>query len=589
MDCFAVYNRIKPAEGDIPTVKGLMTMGMKLDPQYLKRYKEIAGLLLKYGNSDLVKNAGLEEAIKDDENLSRQVKGTAEELASDLERLGPAYVKLGQILSTRGDLLPPPYLLALSRLQDNCEPFSFEEVEKIIVTELGVRLSKAFDEFDKEPLAAASLGQIHRARMRDGREVVVKVQRPCIREQILQDLEIFADVAEFYVLHTDLGKKYEFDVMVEEFRKSLLGELDYRQEAQNLETLRRIVAEFDLIVVPFAVDAFTTTKILTMEYIKGKKITAITNLERTELDGRPLAEQVFAAYLKQILVDGFFHADPHPGNVLLTDDNKIALIDLGMVARLTPRIQKQLLQLVIAISEGRADSVANIARDIGEPKPKFDEIQFRHKVSELVQTDLDANIARMKVGHVIVGITKAAGETGIRVPAELTMLGKAMLHLDEVGRSLDPAFDPNQSVRRNAGHILEQRLMNEISPGNLLNTLIEAKDSFEKFPRNVNKIMDLVAQNQLSMKVIDEPLLVDSFQKVANRISVALVLAALIIGASNLMKVQTSFTIFGYPGLAIIFFIMAAAGGFAMAIQITFYDQKPQKLGDPDVVSPLHR
>ncbi len=563
-----------------------MTMGIKLDPKYLKRYKEIAGLLMKYGNSDLVKNAGLEEALKDDENLSRQVKGTAEELAADLERLGPAYVKLGQILSTRGDLLPPAYLLALSRLQDNCEPIGFEEVEKIVVNELGVRLRKAFSDFNVQPLAAASLGQIHKARMRDGREVAVKVQRPCIREQILQDLEIFADVAEFYVLHTELGKKYEFDVMVEEFRKSLLQELDYRQEAQNLDTLRRNVAEFDLIVVPSPINAFTTTKVLTMDFIKGKKVTAITNLERTELDGAPLAEQIFAAYLKQILVDGFFHADPHPGNVLLTDDEKkIALIDLGMVARLTPRIQKQLLQLVIAIGEGRSDSVANMAVEIGDPKPKFDELSFRHKVSELVQTDLEANIAQMKVGHVIVGITKAAGETGIRVPAELTMLGKAMLHLDEVGRSLDPNFDPNLSVRRNAGHILEQRLMNEISPGNMLNTLIEAKDSFEKLPRNVNKIMDLIAQNQLNVKVIDEPLLVDSFQKVANRITLGLVLAALIIGASNLMKVPSKFTIMGYPGLAILFFMLAAGGGFALAIQIAFYDQKPQKLGDPDVAS----
>lgn len=565
-------------------------MGIKLDPQYLNRYKEIARLMLKYGNSDLVRNAGLEEALKDDDSLSRQVKGTAEELAADLERLGPAYVKLGQILSTRADLLPAPYLLALSRLQDNCEPISFAEVEKIIVSELGVKISKAFAEFDCEPLAAASLGQIHKAKMRDGREVAVKVQRPGVREQILQDLEIFAGVAEFYVLHTDLGRKYEFDVMVDEFRKSLLGELDYRQEAQNLETLRRNVSEFELIVVPYAVDAYTTSKVLTMEYIKGKKVTCITNLERTELNGAPLAEQIFAAYLKQILVDGFFHADPHPGNVLLTDDEKkIALIDLGMVARLTPGVQKHLLRLVISISEGRADSVANIAVEIGEPRPKFDELSFRHKVSELVQTDLDANIARMKVGHVIVGITKAAGETGIRVPAELTMLGKAMLHLDEVGRSLDPGFDPNASVRRNAGHILEQRLVNEISPGHLLNTLIDAKDSLEKFPRNVNKIMDLAAQNQLSMKIIDEPLLVDSFQKVANRITLGLVLAALIIGASNLMAVPTRFTILGYPAIAILLFIMAAGGGFALAIQIAFYDQKPQKLGDPEVVSPLSR
>lgn len=557
-------------------------MGLKLEPRYLKRYQEIASLLTKYGNSDLVKSAGLEEALNSEP--TEKAKGTAEDLAKDLEKLGPTFVKLGQVFSTRADVLPAAYLTALSRLQDNCEPIPYEQIEETVTSELGVRLSKLFTDFDPHPLAAASLGQIHKATMRNGRDVAVKVQRPGIRDTIIQDLEIFYDIAEFYVQHTAMGQKYEFDVMVDEFRKSLLAELDYRKEAQNLQTLRQNVEEFKLIVVPEHIPDYSTSKVLTMDFIYGKKVTAITPYERLEMNGLVLAEQVFEAYLKQILVDGFFHADPHPGNVLLTEDHKVALIDLGMVARITPNMQKKLLQLVIAISEGRPDSVANVAVDIGDPKPKFDEIRFRKEVGDLVQRDLNASIDDMEVGKVIVGITRSAGDCGIRVPAELTMLGKALLHLDEVGRALHPDFDPNACIRRDAAHVLEQRLMNEISPGNMLNTLIEAKDYFEKFPRNINKIMDLAAQNNLKVQVIDEPLLVDSFQKVANRISLALVLAALIVGAALLMKVETSFKILGYPGLAMVCFIGAAAGGFALAIQIAFYDQKPQKLGDPNVV-----
>jgi len=184
-------------------------VGISLQPEYLKRYKDIGMLFIKYGNSDLVKSAGLDEALNGD-GIAPGAKGEAEELTKDLERLGPAFVKVGQMLSTRPDFLPAAYLEALSRLQDNCEPFSFAEVERIVVNELGVRISKAFSEFSVEPLAAASLGQIHKATMRNGRHVAVKVQRPGIRENITQDLEILGDVSEFYDAHTETGKKYEY-------------------------------------------------------------------------------------------------------------------------------------------------------------------------------------------------------------------------------------------------------------------------------------------------------------------------------------------------------------------------------------------
>jgi ubiquinone biosynthesis protein len=557
-------------------------MGISLKPEYLKRYKDIAWLLIKYGNSDLVKHAGLEEIMAaEDENsgVTNESPCKAEELAKDLEKLGPAFVKIGQMLSTRPDFLPVQYLDALSRLQDNCEPFDFVEVEKIVVCEIGVRLSKAFTKFEHKPLAAASLGQIHEAEMRDGRKVAVKVQRPGIRETIVQDLEILAEIADFYDKHTESGKRYEFGVMLEEFRKSILAELDYKREAHNLETVKDNLKEFKDIVVPAPINDYSSSKVLTMEFINGKKITNVTQLELLEMDGAALAEQVFEAYLKQILIDGIFHADPHPGNVLLTPDNKIALLDLGMVAQLTPTMQGKLLQLVLAISEGRADTAADIALEIGTPKDHFDETAWRKQIVELVQ-QANNNIEDMQVGKVVLGITKSAGDCGVRVPAELTMLGKTLLNLDQVGRTLNPEFDPNASIRKNAANIMEQRVLKNISPGRVFNGMLEGINFADNLPIRINKILDMLAGNKLKMEVdaIDEKILVDAVQKVANRITLGLVLASLIIGASLLMRVPSSFTILGYPGLAILCFMCAACGGFALAAQIAFYDQRPQKL-----------
>ena len=559
---------------------GGQSIGIKISPENLKRYKDIGLLLFKYGNSDLVKYAGIDQAMLTEATTpSTESPAKATELATDLEKMGPAFVKLGQLLSTRPDFLPPLYIDALSRLQDNCEPFAFAEVEKTIVNELGVRLSKAFSQFNQVPVAAASLGQIHHAVMRDGREVAVKVRRPGIRESIIQDLQILGDIADFYDAHTEAGQRYEYGLMLEEFSKSILAELDYRKEAHNLETMKANLQAFELIVVPAPINDFSSSKVLTMEFIHGKKITNVTSLELLEIDGEALAEEAFEAYLQQILVDGFFHADPHSGNVLLTSENKIGLLDLGMVAHLTPSMQSRLLQLILAISEGRSDAVADTAIDIGTRRANFDEPACRKKIADLVQDCGGANIEQMQIGRVVLDITRAAGDCGIRVPSELAMLGKTLLNLDQVGRTLYPAFDPNASVRRHAAKIMQQRMFKDVSPGHMFTSILEAKNFAEKFPSHINKILDLAASNKLSIKVIDEPLLVDAFQKVANRISLALILAALIVGAALLMQVSTRFTIFGYPGLAILCFIAAAGGGIAMAIEIAFYDQRPQKFG----------
>ena len=562
-------------------------MAISLKTEHLKRYKDIAWLFMKYGRSDLVKRAGLEEALEEPEGFDAEVPAEAQQLAADLERMGPTYIKLAQLLSTRADLLPRPYLDALTRLQDKVEPFSFGEVEGIITEELGVRLSKAFAEFDSEPLAAASLGQVHRARMRDGRHVVVKVQRPNIREKIVEDLAALAEIAGFMDRHTEAGRRYGFGMMLEEFRKTLLRELDYRAEARNLTTFNDNLSEFDQIIVPAPVDDYTTSRVLTMDFITGRKVTDLGPLAQLDVDGRDLAETLFQAYLKQILVDGFFHADPHPGNVFLTDDGRIALIDLGMVARLTPRFQESLLQTLLAISDGRGDETAELAMKIGEPLAGFNETNFRNQIGDLVAQHQSANLENIDAGRVGLEITRVAGENNFRLPAEFTMIAKTLLNLDQIVKTLDPTFDPNDSIRRHASDILRQRWMKSLSPANLFTSAIEVKDFVEKFPGRVNRLLDAVANNEMKIRVdaIDETKLMEGFQKVANRITVGLVIAALIVGAALIMDIQTSFTLFGYPGIAIIFFLIAAGAGLLLIYNILFKDEKKET----DVNNPRSR
>jgi ubiquinone biosynthesis protein len=551
-------------------------MAVSLKPTHLKRYKDIAVLLMKYGRGDLAKGLDVDAEISPGAAPPGE-KPKAEELTRDLERLGPTFVKVGQLLSTRADLLPVAYLEALARLQDEVEPFSFAEVERIVAEELGVRISKPFADFEATPLAAASLGQVHRATLRDGRPVAVKIQRPGIRELIVEDLEAFTEIAQLLDRHSEAGRLYQFEKMVEEFRKTLLRELDYRQEAQNLLTLRENLKEFDRIVVPAPVQDFTTSRVLTMDYVFGQKITSLSPLTRMEIDGAALAEELQKAYLKQILIDGFFHADPHPGNVFLNDDGKLALLDLGMIGRISGTMQENLLKLLLAISEGHGEEAADRAAEIGEKLDSFDEAEFRRRVAELVGVYQNARVEQIQIGRVVMEVSRAAGEAGVRLPSELTMLGKTLLHLDEIARTLDPTFDPNASVRRNAAELLERRMRKSASPSNLYASLLEAKDFVEKLPGRVNKVLDILASNQLRLDVdaIDEGLLIDGLHKIANRIALGLILAALIVGAALLMQVPTSFRILGYPGLAILFFLAAALGGITLVVSILANDRTP--------------
>jgi predicted unusual protein kinase regulating ubiquinone biosynthesis (AarF/ABC1/UbiB family) len=553
---------------------------MNVSPTHLKRYKDIALLLWKYGRSDLVQQMGIDDTLE----LSKApAAGTGdadpEQLACDLEAMGPTYVKLGQVLSGRPDLLPDPYLKALARLHDKVKPFSYAEVEQIVTGQLGTKISKAFSRFDSDPMAAASLGQVHYAALRDGRPVVVKVQRPGIREQIAGDFEVLAEIAEFFDAHTEMGRNVRFLRILEEFRISIQRELNYELEASNLIALGRNLSEFSLIAVPQPILDYSTKTVLTIEYVRGRKITALGPLARLDIDGEPLLEELFQAYLKQVLVDGLFHADPHPGNVFLTDDGRIALLDLGMVGHTTTEMQEHLLKLLLETSEGNGESVANHVIRISQTSEDFDQEEFRRKIGQLMAERQGQMLQHINVGKSLLEVSRHATDTGLTVPGELTLLGKTLLQLDEIGKLLDPSFDPNAAIRRNVGELISRRMGKDSSPARLFASLLEVKDFVSGLPTRLNKVMDTISNHELEVKVkaTDAAVVMEGFQKVANRIATGLVLAALIVGASLLMQVRTTFTIWGYPGLAMLCFLAAAAGGLWLVISIVVQDQKKKR------------
>ena len=537
-------------------------MALTLKPRHLPRYRDIAALLIKQARTE-----GLRDA-------DRATPEDAEKLASDLEAMGPTFVKLGQLLSTRADLLPAVYLDALARLQDDVEPFSFADVEQIVQDELGVRISKAFRFFDHEPLASASLGQVHRAELRDGRPVVVKVQRPGVREQVADDMEVIEELAQFLDEHTKAGRRFGFAGMVQEFHSAITVELDYLLEADHLRVLGGLLEDFELIDVPQPVNDYTTTRVLTMDRVEGRNVSSIGPLAQIDIDGAALADELFHAFLEQILVHGFVHADPHPGNVLLTDDGRLALIDLGMVTRVDDATQDKLLRLLVAVSDGRGREAAEVLIALTDPVDDFDRDEFVHRTIDLVQRNQAVTVGRLEAGRIVGDLARIAGESGLRPPSEMTMLAKALLNLDQVACALASDFDPNEAIRRHVADVMRQKVLHAASPGNVAAAMLDAKEFAERLPSRVNKVMDALARGELTLNVkgIDEAELMRGIQKLANRVTSGLIVAALVIAGAMI----------GTSPLATVMFVVAAVIGLWLVGSALLIDlpQKRHRRGD---------
>jgi ubiquinone biosynthesis protein len=347
--------------------------------------------------------------------------------------------------------------------------------------------------------------------------------------------------------------------------------------------LKKNLAEYKRILVPAPIEGYISKRVLTMEYVSGTKVTTLNPVALLDADPAGLADELIQAYLHQILIDGFFHADPHPGNVFITNDGRLALIDLGMVGHLSPTLQDKLLKMILAISEGRGEDAAEAAIALGEKRENFDEGAFTRDVVGTVGHYYGASLQDFQVGRIVLEVSRSAGTHGIKSPVELTMLGKTLLTLDNIARTLAPALDVNASIRNNASSLMQRRLLKSLSPGTVFTTVLEAKEFAEQLPRRINRVLESLASSQLKLKVevIDEGAVIDGLQKVANRITMGLVVAALIVSAAMMMQIESRFTVLGYPGIPAVLFTFAGSLGLWLVFNIFAHDRVPRARNKP--------
>lgn len=544
----------------------------------LARKAQILGFLLKYRNAGVfsfdmdppLPGAGVPESSGDSH---------PEQFVSDLEALGPTFVKLGQSLSTRPDMVPPEYLAALERMQDNVDPLPFQSVQEVIERELGMRPDRVFSRIDEAPLGCASLAQVHRAWLRDGREVAVKVQRPDIAGVIAEDLDLLATLAGQADRMTEIGRRMHFADWVGEFRKSLSAELDYRVEAQNLDRFAGHFARYPELSVPAPVWDLTRTRMLTMELVHGTKVTDISGIRRTEQDMGHLAGTLLRAYLDQVFVHGEIHADPHPGNMLLTPDGRLALFDLGMVAHVPPRQRDRLLKLLFAAVDGRGEEAAAESIAMGTRLEDFDEARYVREVSQLVaRYAARSETQGITEGRLVLELVRFSASCGLRTAPELSLLGKTLLHLEQVSTALDPALDVRRVMESHLESVMRGRLRKSFSAASLASEAMELQALVREAPRKIGDVLSLMADNRMQVRVtgLEEARLLDSLHKIANRITAGLVTAALIIGAALLMRVDGGPRLLGYPALALVLFVVAAAIGLVLVGSALFGDRRPR-------------
>lgn len=531
------------------------------------RYAQLVQLALRHGRRDLLAHAQATDLLSrdfPDEPPTREEEARAEALAHELERLGPTFVKFGQLLSTRADLLPPVYLAALERLQDQVAPFPFAEVQATVEKELGRPLREAYQWFEETPVAAASLGQVHRAALPDGRKVAVKVLRPGIRERIKGDIAAMQKLLRLAQRVSETAYRFDLLSTVDEFRRVVGRELDYRAEAVFLDRLGTNLREYPSLAVPEPIMSHTRSRVLTMEWMDGRKVTEVSLEERVAMNGAQLAQDLFRAYLKQILVDGFYHADPHPGNVLLMPDGRLALLDVGMVAMVPEMFRDRLLRLLVALAEGKGDVVADVSIEVGDRSELFDERKFRRLIRDVVANYTATPAASVKGGMLFFVLGRAAADAGLRMPPEFALFGKTLMNLEHVGMTLDPQFDPNDAVQRYANDIFTEHLRQGFSARAMLSTVADLDSLRRQLPSKVQRLLDQADDGiPVRIRIAETDRFIRGIDRIANRITVGLLVAALIVSGTMWVN-YSGFTLFGFPGMVVVGYALAAGGALVL-------------------------
>ena len=556
----------------------------------LGRMVEIVGVLTRHGLGDLVQHAGWAQALEraghrlhldhaaDLAKLPRPVQ-----LRMALEELGPAFVKFGQILAGRADLLGPDTITELEKLHSRVPAVPFESLRETLREDLGAEPEALFAHFDTEPLAAASIAQVHRARLHDGTEVVVKIRRPGIVDVIEADLRLLARLAQIAEDQVPALAPYRPQGLVREFGRSLRHELDLAAECRNAERIAANLAPLGFVSIPKVHWSLTRTRVNVQDFVGGIAGDELARLSAQGLDRPMLARRGAQAVLKMIVEDGLFHADPHPGNVFYLPDNRIAFIDFGMVGRLSARRREELLQLLLGLVQRRPQAVADVLLDWAGPPGDSDGTgdlaQLEAEIEGFVDQYHGTPLADLSLSQMLIDVTGILREHHLALPSDLALLVKAFISLEGMGRTLDPGFN----MAGEALPLLRQVMRARYQPRAMARRGWDAVQNLmqlaDQLPNDLSRLLRTARRGQINISLDIGHLrqVGDQLDQAANRLAVALVIAALIVGSSIVMTVGGGPQLLGLPAFGLLGFVGAVAGAVWLLRSVSRSNRHPPR------------
>jgi ubiquinone biosynthesis protein len=492
--------------------------------------------------------------------LAGQRPATAEsarEFRRALEELGVTFVKLGQLLSSRPDLMPDSYIEELSHLVDAVPPLPFAELEPIVRRELP---PETFASIDPEPLAAASIAQIHRALLADGREVVVKIRRPGAKEQAEIDLDLLRTTVGLIERRSETAQLLQLSPLADDVDQHLRAELDFTEEANNTELIGRLVGDHPDLVVPKVIRPYVTEEVLMLEHIPGRKVTADHGLEPEHAER--LAREFFRSYVRQVAADGVYHADPHRGNVLLTDDGRLALLDFGLLGRLDDDTREGIAQLLLALAQNRGEDVAALILRLSQTTLQSDEPGFVAELHRKLPRYHWRPLSGIRAGDALADLQRLAVTYGIRLPTSFALVGKTLAQADSIARALDPELDPIELLRADAFELMLNEAEHRLHPNELMTYAFTQIAPLARLPRRVSQLADRLESGTLRVGVAPTNLegLEAVMRSTANRIGAAVIIAGLLLSSAWMARVNDAIAVAG--------FTIAAALGLYMLWKI---------------------
>lgn len=525
---------------------------------HLPRHREVVNVLIKHGFVPAVNRFSWRRIFKSDSAADLNQESFPRRLRAVLEELGPTYIKLGQLLSTRPDILGPEYIKELEKLQNEVPPFSFAELKKICAEE-GIDIERDYKEFIPEPIAAASMAQVHVAYLHSGEKVVVKVQRPDIDKIIETDLSILKEVSFLLEKRTSWGRFYRVSEIIDEIAEAIRNELDFNKEARNADKFYNMYKNTSYVKIPKVYWDLSTKRVLTMEYVEGIKISDFINLKRANYDTEKIASNLVEALFKQIYEYGFFHADPHPGNIAIGANETIIFYDFGQVGSVDNVLKDKGTRLLIGMMRYDANEVTRLLLEIAISSQNVDREEFRRDVSKLQQKYYGLPISEINVGEAITELIEVSMKHKMRLPPELSLLVKMAMTLESIVSQLDPELSIVDIAEPFGKRIVAKRF----SPRNIKNVLEEVvldySEAARNLPKQIDSILTLLEEGELKVRTEHSNLnkISSRLDIMSNRLSLAIIVASLVIGTALVVDKSGSLILDKIPLVEI---------GFAAAI-----------------------